>query len=171
MSIPGLDAWLDTAQGHYVGAWEAASVEHAIADVFGFNALQLGLPQWDLLHASRIPLRQKAGESGAVDVLCELTAMPFASLSTDLVILPHVLEFGSDAHQIIVGVKQGDRPYPRYTLYNCLPGLINSQTQRVDCSHACYNDRFVRRRLLGHPGLLKRVTGAGDGQTRFAQTR
>ena len=106
MSIPGLDAWLDTAQGHYVGAWEAAIVEHAIADVFGFNALQLGLPQWDLLHASRIPLRQKAGESGAVDVLCELTAMPFASLSTDLVILPHVLEFSSDAHQILREVER-----------------------------------------------------------------
>ena len=60
----------------------------AIADVFGFNALQLGLPQCDFLHASRIPLRQKAAEAGTADVLCELAALPFASNSTDLVILP-----------------------------------------------------------------------------------
>jgi len=106
MSIPGLEAWLETAQGNYVRDWEVASMESAIADVFGFNALQLGLPQWDLLRASRIPLRQKAGESGPVDVLCELTAMPFAALSTDLVILPHVLEFSSDAHQILREVER-----------------------------------------------------------------
>ena len=106
MSIPGLDRWLETAQGRYVCAWESASVDRAIADVFGFNALQLGLPQWDLLRASRIPLRQKAGESGPVDVQCELTALPFAALSTDLVILPHVLEFSSDAHQILREVER-----------------------------------------------------------------
>ncbi len=69
MSIPGLERWLETAQGRYVCAWESASMDNAIADVFGFNALQLGLPQCDFLHASRIPLRQKAAEAGTVDVL------------------------------------------------------------------------------------------------------
>ena len=42
-------------------------MDNAIADVFGFNALQLGLPQCDFLHASRIPLRQKAAEAGTDD--------------------------------------------------------------------------------------------------------
>ena len=64
MSIPGLEHWLETAQGRYVRAWESASMDIAIADVFGFNALQLGLPQCDFLHASRIPLRRKAAEAG-----------------------------------------------------------------------------------------------------------
>jgi SAM-dependent methyltransferase len=106
MSIPGLEHWLETAQGRYVREWESASMDDAIADVFGFNALQLGLPQCDFLHASRIPLRQKAGESGAVDVLCELAALPFASNSTDLVVLPHALEFSADAHQILREVER-----------------------------------------------------------------
>ena len=106
MSIPGLEHWLGTAQGRYVGAWETASVDAAIADVFGFNALQLGLPQHDFLRASRIPLRQKAGDCGPVDLLCDLSTLPVASLSTDLVVLPHVLEFTSDAHQILREVER-----------------------------------------------------------------
>ena len=106
MSIPGLDGWLETAQGRYVSEWESATVDNAVADVFGFNALQLGLPQFDFLRANRIPLRQKAGDSGTVDVLCELAALPFASNSTDLVVLPHVLEFSMDAHQILREVER-----------------------------------------------------------------
>ena len=106
MSIHGLDGWLKTAQGRYVSEWESATVDSAVADVFGFNALQLGLPQFDFLRANRIPLRQKAGDSGTVDVLCELAALPFASNSTDLVVLPHVLEFSMDAHQILREVER-----------------------------------------------------------------
>jgi len=101
MSIPGLDRWLDTAQGRYVLNWEQAMLDNAVADVFGFNALQCGLPQYDFLRANRIPLRQRAGCSGPVDVLCDLSALPFASHSTDLVVLPHVLEFSDDPHQIL----------------------------------------------------------------------
>lgn len=106
MSIPGLDAWLDSAQGNYVRDWEQRRLDVELADIFGFNALQLGLPQCELLRANRIPLRQKAGESGAVDVLCDLTALPFASHSTDLVVLPHILEFSDDPHQILREVER-----------------------------------------------------------------
>ena len=44
MSIPGLDTWLYSAQGRYVMGWEQRNLDAAVADVFGFNALQLGLP-------------------------------------------------------------------------------------------------------------------------------
>ena len=106
MSIPGLDAWLDSALGRYVLEWEKKEIDAAVADVFGFNALQLGLAQCNCLAANRIPMRQKAGESGAVDVLCELAALPFASHSIDLVVLPHVLEFSDDPHQILREVER-----------------------------------------------------------------
>ncbi|MCB1968630.1 MAG: SAM-dependent methyltransferase, partial [Candidatus Accumulibacter sp.] len=72
MSIAGLDAWLNTPQGQYVMAWERAKVDTVVADVFGYNAIQLGLPQYDLLAQNRIPLRQLAHDSGRVDVLCDL---------------------------------------------------------------------------------------------------
>lgn len=106
MSIPGLDEWLQTAQGRYITAWEQDRLDRAVSDVFGFNALQLGLPQCDFLRANRVPLRQKAGESGAVDVLCDLTALPFAAHSIDLVVLPHVLEFHADPHQILREIER-----------------------------------------------------------------
>ena len=106
MSIPGLDTWLNSAQGRYVMGWEQRNLDAAVADVFGFNALQLGLPQFDFLQANRIPLRQKAGESGAVDTLCDLVALPFASQSIDLVVLPHALEFSDDPHQILREVER-----------------------------------------------------------------
>ena len=82
-------------------AWEQARVDAMVADVFGYNALQLGLPEIDLLGQNRIPLRQTAGESGDVDVLCDLRQIPFAANSVDLVVMPHILEFHDDPHQIL----------------------------------------------------------------------
>ncbi len=106
MSIPGLDAWLNSAQGRYVLDWEQANLDAAVTDIFGFNALQVGLPQYDFLRANRIPLRQKAGAAGQVDALCDLVALPFASQSIDLVVLPHALEFSDDPHQILREVER-----------------------------------------------------------------
>ena len=52
MSIPGLETWLGSAQGRYVLDWERMRIDETVSDVFGFNALQLGMPQIDFLHAS-----------------------------------------------------------------------------------------------------------------------
>jgi len=101
MSIPGIDAWLQTPQGRYVMAWERTKVDALVADVFGYNALQLGLPEFDLLSQNRIPLQQTAGEAGQVDVLCDLRQLPFSASSIDLVVMPHILEFHCDPHQIL----------------------------------------------------------------------
>ena len=106
MSIPGLDDWLSTDSGHYVLDWEQCQIDTAVADIFGFHALQIGLPQRDFLRANRIPLRQKAGAYGAVDLVCECAVLPLASLSTDLVVLPHVLEFSDEPHQILREVER-----------------------------------------------------------------
>lgn len=106
MSIPGFERWLGSAQGNYVLNWEQTTLDATVADVFGFNALQLGLPQFDFLRANRIPLRQKAGPAGAVDTFCEFDALPFASHSIDLAILPHVLEFHDDPHGILREIER-----------------------------------------------------------------
>ncbi len=106
MSIPGLDAWLASAPGRYVLDWEQRQIDGIVTDIFGFNALQLGLPQGDFLRANRIPLRQRGGELGPVDVLCNYTALPFASNSIDLVVLPHILEFSDEPHQILREVER-----------------------------------------------------------------
>ncbi len=106
MSIPGIDDWLDTPQGRYVMAWEQSKIDAVVTDLFGYNALQLGLPQRDLLAQNRIPLRQIAGESGRVDVLCDMRELPFAANSIDLVVMPHILEFHDDPHQILREVER-----------------------------------------------------------------
>lgn len=106
MSIPGLAEWLNTPQGRYVLDWEYTHIDAAVADIFGFNALQLGLRQCDFLRTNRIPLRQRVDECGPADVLCDLTALPFAAQSTDLVVLPHVLEFHRDPHQILREIER-----------------------------------------------------------------
>lgn len=106
MSIPGLDSWLASPQGRYVIDWELARADGLVSDIFGFNAVQLGLPAIDYLRANRIPFRQCADEDGAVAVRCDLRELPFASASLDLVVLPHVLEFHSDPHQILREVER-----------------------------------------------------------------
>jgi SAM-dependent methyltransferase len=108
MSIHGIEDWLATPQGRYVMAWEQEKIDAVIEDLFGYNALQLGLPQLQLLARNRIPLRQIAGESGsgAVNVVCDLRELPFTANSIDLVVMPHVLEFHDDPHQVLREVER-----------------------------------------------------------------
>ena len=106
MSNPGLEAWLGSAQGRYVMDWEQGMFDAAVADIFGFNAVQIGLPEFDLLRANRIPLRARAAPQGTVDVICDFAALPFAGQSLDLVLLPHVLEFSDDPHGILREVER-----------------------------------------------------------------
>lgn len=101
MSIPGLDEWLRSPQGCYVLDWEQRELDAVVVDIFGFNALQIGLPQCEFLRANRIPLRQTVSEFATADVICNFTALPFAAHGADLVVLPHVLEFSNDPHQIL----------------------------------------------------------------------
>lgn len=109
MSIPGLDSWLLSPPGRYVLDWECARIDATVADVFGYNALQLGLPQFDLLAQNRIPFRQRIGvpgSRGSVDASCDLRQLPIAANSIDLVVLPHVLEFYEEPHQILREVER-----------------------------------------------------------------
>jgi SAM-dependent methyltransferase len=106
MSIPGLSDWLKTPQGEYVIRWELARTDGVVSDIFGFNALQLGLPEIDFLRANRITLRQRIGDEGSVALRCDLHHLPFASASIDLVVLPHILEFHADPHQILREVER-----------------------------------------------------------------
>jgi SAM-dependent methyltransferase len=55
--IISLQHWLDTPPGRHLLAWEQAQVDQAVANLFGFNALQLGLPQLQGLQANRMPQR------------------------------------------------------------------------------------------------------------------
>lgn len=101
-----LSAWFASEQGGYVQLREQDYFDRTVADIFGFNSVQLGLPEQDFLRNSRIPLRFSAGNQpgNAVRLVC--TELPFDSDSLDLVLLPHVLEFSDYPHQTLREVER-----------------------------------------------------------------
>ena len=94
--IEALSAWLETPPGQYLLAWEQAQLDRVVSDVFGFHALQIGLPEVDALRANRMPHRWVALDAGHMPrtaaVFAHGDALPFAERSLDLIVLPHTLE-------------------------------------------------------------------------------
>jgi SAM-dependent methyltransferase len=66
-AIIQLPQWLRSPAGQYLLEWEQRHLDHAVADLFGFHALQFGLPQLDALRANRMPHRWLAVESAHDD--------------------------------------------------------------------------------------------------------
>ena len=56
-SIVKLSEFLCSPAGRYVLDWEQQQLDAAVADIFGYHALQLGLPEIDALRENRMPLR------------------------------------------------------------------------------------------------------------------
>lgn len=104
--VSSLRDWLATPQGRYVMDWESAKFDALVADIFGFNAVQLGIPEFDFLRANRMPFRFSCGEGSGVALNADFEALPFASASLDLVVLPHVLEFARHPHQVLREVER-----------------------------------------------------------------
>ena len=92
--------WLITPLGQLVLRQEQAMFDALTGDIFGFNAVQLGLLQMDALKNSRIPHIIHAGNYSG-DCFCESDYLPFAPDCIDLICLPHVLEFSENPHQTL----------------------------------------------------------------------
>jgi SAM-dependent methyltransferase len=114
-----LAAWFDTPPGRYLLQWEQARFDEAVADVFGYNALQLGLSELDALAANRMPHRWLAlpeaevpghtpasASRGRVALVTHAAALPFPESSIDLVLLPHTLELSADPHAVLREVER-----------------------------------------------------------------
>jgi len=108
MSIQGFDAWLATAQGQYILAWERSKYDLLVADIFGFNALQLGLAEHDFLRANRMPFQLRCDDCHTPQLAVRASPwqLPLASGSVDLVLMPHVLEFDTQPHRILREVER-----------------------------------------------------------------
>ncbi|MFN7086739.1 MAG: class I SAM-dependent methyltransferase [Burkholderiales bacterium] len=98
--------WFATPLGRYLLVREQAYFDTAVADVFGYHALQLGLPELDFLRASRIAMRCRVDVAGGVEIRADFRDLPIASNSVDLMVLPHVLEFSEHPHQILREVER-----------------------------------------------------------------
>jgi len=117
-----LSEFLASPPGRYVLRWEQAHLDCAVADIFGYHAVQLGVPEIDTLAENRMPLRlcvsdrladpasppqALPGNASAgfgarqVAVITRFEELPFATQSIDLVVMPHVLEFAQEPHQVL----------------------------------------------------------------------
>lgn len=134
--IIGLDDWWQTAAGRRLLAWEEACLADLLADVFGFNAAQLGVPQMDGLAANRMPHRwvvhthAQSARVQAVDgvsaapapvLVCDPAALPLPESSMDLLVLPHTLEQSADPHEVLREVERVLRPEGRVVVTGLNP--------------------------------------------------
>lgn len=127
-------AWLVSPPGRYAFAWEQALFDQWVGDLFGYHALQLGRPELDTLRENRMPYRglvltaprspeapllmtKVAREAQPCDtapieqvardiLVSRYDELPIATASTDLVVLPHVLEFAENPHDILREVER-----------------------------------------------------------------
>ncbi|NDA52940.1 MAG: class I SAM-dependent methyltransferase, partial [Betaproteobacteria bacterium] len=101
-------AWLQTPAGAYLLAWLQDRLDVMLADEFGYFAVQCGMPNLEGLRNNRMshrivlqhPLEDGPGEHPRIWV-DSFAALPLASASVDLLLLPHVLEFSPDPHAVL----------------------------------------------------------------------
>ncbi len=132
--------------------WQQSQFDRVVSDLFGYHALQVGLPQIDTLRHNRMPHRwvacrhtsdlaiwQQHGQaahapSPAVSALvAESVALPFADQSLDLVVLPHGLETSLDPHATLREVERVLVPEGRLVISGLNPmslwGLRQQRTR------------------------------------------
>ncbi|MBI3156626.1 MAG: class I SAM-dependent methyltransferase [Burkholderiales bacterium] len=174
-SILELGAWLASAPGRYLLAWEQDRLDHGVADAFGFHALQLGLPQLDGLRANRMPHRWVASDSlilpealpapppaddvsttlvgeQPVQLHCEFDALPFPSASLDLVLMPHTLELAADPHQALREAERVLVPDGRLLITGFNPASLWGLRQRAGQARLRMGLRRGRSTLMPSAG-------------------
>ena len=151
-SIIGLHEWFQTPAGRYLLAWERAQMDAAVVDIFGYHAVQLGLPVIDGLRCNRMPNQwlvlnalplEVDAEAREVSLCSDFSALPFPSSSLDLVVLPHALEFSDDPHATLREVERVLVPEGRVVIAGLNPASLWGLQQR-------------RSRLFQRPGLGQR---------------
>ncbi|MBA4328546.1 MAG: SAM-dependent methyltransferase [Polaromonas sp.] len=154
--IIGFTDWFRTPPGEYLLAWERERFDQAVADMFGYHALQLGLPELDALRSNRMPhkwLALQGGDDGSlaaaalsaprpdataagaassprVALLTDPAALPFPENSLDLVLLPHTLELSRDPHTTLREVERVLVPEGRVVISGLNPASLWGLRQR-----------------------------------------
>ena len=130
--IIGMHGWFKTPPGRYLLEWEREQVDRAVSDIFGFHALQLGLPELDALCDNRMPHRWLADHapSPRVSFRTDFSALPFPANSLDLVVLPHSLELTPDPHTTLREVERVLVPEGRVVICGFNPASLWGLMQR-----------------------------------------
>jgi SAM-dependent methyltransferase len=141
--IIGLQGWIGTPAGRYLLAWEQQQFDQAVADIFGYHALQLGLPALASLQANRMPhrwlattapLAQARGTTSS-QLHLDYAALPFPEASLDLVTLPHALDSHPNPHGTLREVARVLVPGGRVVLSGFNPASLWGLRQERE--HLC----------------------------------
>jgi SAM-dependent methyltransferase len=140
-----LQEWFASPLGHYLLEKEQAYLDDVTPDIFGFHALQLGLPQVDLLRASRIAHRLRIASFDHPDLFAKCHELPIATQSVDLAVLPHVLEFAAEPHAVLREVDRVMMPEGRLVLLGFNPWSLWGLRSALGPGRALvpWNGRFV----------------------------
>lgn len=103
-----LSVWFAASPGRELLQAEQRQLQQILPGLFGYHIVQLGrLSDDSLIESSRIAHKLHAeldadgGGNGAAGLRCLGEALPLASDSVDVVVLPHVLEFEHSPHQVL----------------------------------------------------------------------
>ena len=121
MTTLSLHDWFQSSLGAYLLERERAWLDQVVPDIFGYHALQLGLPAIDLLRESRIAHRVTVDCAGSAAVMAQSHELPFENQSIDLCLLPHVLEFSQNPHEILREIDRVVRPEGRILILGFNP--------------------------------------------------
>jgi len=121
MATNTLQDWFQTPLGQYLLEKERAYLDDVTPDIFGFHALQLGMPGVDLLRESRIAHKMRVAHAGEPDLYARCHELPIATQSVDLVVLPHVMEFADEPHAILREVDRVMMPEGRLVIVGFNP--------------------------------------------------
>lgn len=154
-------AWLASPPGRYALAWQQQQFDAAVVDLFGYHALQCGLPELDALRENRMPHRllacqrcDQAPARPAAVLLDHFEELPFGTQTLDLVVLPHVLEFAVDPHQVLREVDRVLRPEGRVIVSGLNPASLWAGRQWLDRTVGRSTPFLpAELRLLGLPRL------------------
>ncbi|HQU49969.1 MAG TPA: class I SAM-dependent methyltransferase [Casimicrobiaceae bacterium] len=102
--------WFGTPLGRYLHGREQSYFDQTVADIFGYFAIQIGLPELPALAQSRMPSRLTLDYDPPAQLIADPHALPFAENSIDLVVMPHALEFTDDPHLMLREAHRVMRP-------------------------------------------------------------
>lgn len=108
-----LDSWLAGPLGVRLLQTERECVNNVLANLFGYHIAQVGQRGGvDWLAGSRIlgriylDIDNQGTDGQAGSVRCETDMLPIASDSVDVVVLPHILEFEAQPHQVLREIER-----------------------------------------------------------------
>ncbi|MEM7465940.1 MAG: methyltransferase domain-containing protein [Pseudomonadota bacterium] len=101
-----LSAWFDSECGVTLRREVVAAVERILPDLFGYHLVTVGAHAGrELIASSRIShqitIGAKADGDDGIDLVSNHHALPVAENAIDVLVLPFVLEFSDDPHQLL----------------------------------------------------------------------